>query len=123
MLCEECETPMQWRSTNTKTNISKFKCPHCGHVQVGENKVTYHVGLTVDEKQKRTPKYYHFKNGRWIVKKVKNHERLYVGTYGNEETAQKVVEEMKKCDWNPDMIPVIYEKLNIHKVNRSGVCT
>ena len=116
MYCEECQSVMHWRCTNQITQVSKFKCPQCGHVQTGilETKPVVSV---------EKPNYYHMKNGKWLVKKTKDHQMLYVGTYANEETAQKVVSEMIKCDWNLDMIPEIYEKLNIHKVNRSWVCT
>ena len=122
MKCEKCESVMQWRSTNTNTNLSKFKCPQCGHVQVGENDVTYHVGLKVEEKPKRIPKYYHCKDGRYIVKRRRNNKLLYAGAYGNEETAKKVVKELNKCDWNMDMLSVIYDKLNIQRVKRIWVC-
>ena len=117
MICEECESVMHWRCTNQITQISKFKCPVCGHVQTGKLEVK-----PVETVEKKVPNYYHMRNGSWVVKKTKNHERLYVGAYGNEETAQKVVQEMIKCDWDLNMIPEIYGKLNIHKVNRSWVC-
>ena len=118
MYCEECQSVMHWRCTNQITQVSKFKCPQCGHVQTGKLETKPLVIV-----EKKYPNYYHMKNGKWIVKKTKDHQMLYVGTYGDEETAKRVVSEMIKCDWNLDMIPVIYEKLNIHKVNRSWVCT
>ena len=122
MKCEECNCVMQWRSTNKVTNLSKFKCPNCGHVQIGENKVTYHVGLPVEEKPKRVPKYYHCKDGRYIVKRRINKKLLYAGSYADEETAKKVVKELNECDWDLNMMEKIYEKLNITKVKRIWVC-
>jgi len=121
MKCEKCETVMQWRSTNQITHLSKFKCPRCGNVQIGENEVKYPVTEVI--KEAKIPNFYHNKNGKYIVKRRRNHQLLYAGTYANEETAQKVVEELNKCDWDLDMIPAIYKKLNIRKVNRSWVCT
>ena len=116
MICEECESVMHWRCTNQITHIAKYKCPICGNVQTGPD--TYKEPVA----EKKIPNYYHIRNDRWKVTKTINKEKVYVGTYGNEETAKKVVEEMIKCDWNLDMIPTIYDKLNIHKVNRSWVC-
>ena len=116
MICEECESVMQWRSTNQITNIAKYKCPHCGHVQLGESELK---PLTDEPK---IPNYYHLKNGRWIVKKTQNHKLIYVGTFGNEETAKRVVKEMIKNDWDKKMVPQVYVKLNIQRVDRAWVC-
>ena len=117
MYCEDCGGVMDWRCTNQITNVSKFKCRNCGHIQTGELK------LKPVNDEKKEPKFYCLNNhGSWIVKKRKNNERLYAGAYSDEETAKKVVAEMVKCDWDLDMLPVIRTRLNIHRVGRSWVC-
>ena len=60
MICEDCGVSMQWRCTDNITRVSKFKCPNCGHVQMGK--------LDMKPIVEHNPKYYHEKNGAWIVK-------------------------------------------------------
>lgn len=115
MLCEECQGKMQWRSTNTVTHLSKFKCPNCGHVQLA-------VVEFNPKDSKVKPRYYYEKDGKWIVRRKHDHQHKYVGTYANEETARKVVEKMNACDWDLDEIPRIYNELGIHRVNYTWVC-
>ena len=115
MYCDECGDVMRWRCTDNITEVSKFKCPNCGHVQTGKLK-------KVEPKPPREPNYYYEKNGKWFVKKVINHQKVYVGCFADEETAKLVVDGMKKVDWNKSMIPSVFKSLGIHKVKRSWVC-
>ena len=117
MYCEKCDSAMQWRSTNQITHLAKYKCPQCGHIQTELQEVKMPVAV-----EPKTHNYYHLRNGRWIVKKTKDHKMIYVGTFGNEETAKRVVKEMIKCDWDKGKVPEVYEKLNIHRVDRAWVC-
>ena len=120
MICEECETPMHWRCTNQITSIAKYKCPVCGHVQTEKIEP---VKPTKEAVEKPKPKYYYkTTKGSYIVRKDISKQKLHIGTFGDEETAQKVVDEMIKCNWNMDMVPSIREKLNIHRVGRSWFC-
>ena len=111
MYCEKCGEPMQWRATNTVTQMAKYKCPICGNVQTElfEKKPEYHY----------EPNYYFYRNGAYIVKKTTDGEPCYVGTFRTEELARKVVAKMKEYDWKPDMIPQCFADLGIHKVGRS----
>ena len=115
MICEDCGVSMQWRCTDNITKVSKFKCPNCGHVQMGKLDMKPIV-------EHNNPKYYHEKNGAWIVKRTINHKYLYVGSFANEETAKRVVQKMEEVDWDKSMIPSVFSSLGIHKVNRSWVC-
>ena len=115
MICEDCGNSMLWRCTDNITNVSKFKCPVCGNIQSG-------VMERVKPRPKPEPNYYYLKNGKWAVKKVINHQTVFVGTFADEETAKKVVDGMKKVEWDKSMIPSVFESLGIHKVNRSWVC-
>ena len=117
MLCENCNKPMQWRSTNTETHIAKYKCPHCGQVQTITVEI-YEPPIV----EKKPPKNYYCRNGSFVVRKRKEGKQHYIGTFGNEETAKKVVAEMVKCDWDKNMLPVIYSRLNIHREGKSWVC-
>ena len=74
--------------------------------------------------KKSKPRFYHkTSKDTYIVRKEIGKQKLHIGTFGDEETAQKVVDEMVKCDWNMDMVPTIREKLNIHRVGRSWFCS
>ena len=110
MYCEECGTAMHWRCTDNITNVSKFKCPNCGHVQTGKLKRV--------EVSKHEPKYYCQKNGRWVVRKVTNYQTLYVGCFADEETAKRVVDSMKKANWDENVIPDVFRSLGIHKYSK-----
>ncbi len=114
MYCEECGNVMQWRSTNHITNISKFKCLHCGHVD-------YDI-IEVKPYKEYVPKYYHYNGTSWIVKRTINYEKVYVGAFATESIAQRVVEAMAKIAWDKDNIPIDFEELGIHKDNRRWVC-
>ena len=116
MYCEERGDVMLWRCTDNITNISKFKCPNCGRIQTGELK-------KVEPKPPREPNYYYArKDGKWIVQKTINHKKLSLGGFTDEETAKRVVDGMKKVNWDKSMVPVVFESLGIHKVKRSWVC-
>ena len=118
MFCEECGESMQWRSTNLETHIAKYKCPHCGNVQ------TCADDYKKVEWKPRAAKYYYVKDGKYVVRghRVKGSSQPYIGTYANEETAKQVVEKMKECSWNKELLPLIYDELGIRKVGRSWVC-
>ena len=127
MKCEECNCVMQWRSTNKVTNLSKFKCPNCGHVQIGENKVTYHVGLPVEEKPKRVPKYYHCKDGRYIVKRRINKKLLYAGSYADEAGSDIVIitsifEIMSGISYNITVFKFIERDICFSLLIDSSIC-
>ena len=87
MICEECESVMHWRCTNQITHIAKYKCPECGNVQTGPD--TYKEPVA----EKKIPNYYHIRNDRWKVTKTINKEKIYVGTYADEETAKLLSSE------------------------------
>ena len=115
MYCEECGDVMMWRCTDNITEVSKFKCPNCGHIQTGKLE-------KVEPKPPREPNYCFSYKGKWIVKKTINHQEIYVGCFADEKTAKLVVDGMKKVDWKKDLIPSVFESLGIHKVKRSWVC-
>ena len=116
MYCDECGDVMRWRCTNNITNVSKFKCPRCGNVQTGMLK-------KVNPLPKREPNYYYArKDGKWMVQKTINHKKLSLGGFADEETAKRVVDGMKKVNWEKSLVPMVFESLGIHKVKRSWVC-
>ena len=115
MFCDECGSPMQWRCTDTRTNIAKYKCPDCGRVQKAPDDYKEPVVEVRDIKN------YYFNRNRFIVRRVVDGKHCYIGCYGNEDTAKKVVEKMDEYDWDKSMVPQVYEELNIKKVNKSWV--
>ena len=70
-------------------------------------------------KPKYQPKYYYFARdvNKFIVKKNyyidKKEVVVYFGRYDNEKVAQKVVEELKKVDWDKNELPNIKKKLGL----------
>lgn len=114
MKCD-CGMSMQWRCTDTKTNIAKYKCPQCGNIV----KVFDEYKPPVVEKFE--PKYHFFRNGRFIVRKKVDGKFKYIGTYADEETADKVVAKMKEYDWDTNMLPRVYDELHMQKINRLWV--
>ena len=116
MYCSECGGLMQWRCTNTLTGMAKYKCQDCGNVI--EEADDYKPPIV----EKFEPKYHYFKNGRFIVRKKIDGKFEYIGSYLDEETADKVVEKMKEYDWDKDMLPRVYDELGMHQVNRLWVC-
>ena len=63
----------------------------------------------------KVPKYYdRVKTSHGIVyrvgKKVNGKEEHY-GQYKDEDTAKKIVDELKKVDWNKELLPRIKEKI------------
>ena len=115
MICE-CGARLQWRCTDTKTKMAKYKCPQCGEVVLAEDKwKPVHV-------EHREPKYYYFSKGRFNVQRKMNGGCVGFGCYGNEETAKKVVDKLKECDWDKSQLLRIYDELHIERVNRSWVC-
>ena len=116
MYCELCGSSMQWRSTNQLNNVAKFKCPRCGNVQSGLDDYEPIV------KEKFTPKHYYFHDGRFVVRKVIDGKHRYIGAFGNEETAKKVVDKMDEYGWDKSMRRQVYEELGMHRVNNAWVC-
>ena len=116
MYCSRCDSIMQWRCTDNHTHIAKYKCPECGNI----------VEVLDDYKppivEKFEPKYHYFKNGRFIVRKKIDGKFEYIGSYLDEETADKVVEKMKEYDWDKAMLPRVYDELGMHHINRLWVC-
>ena len=118
MYCSECGETMQWRCTNTETGVAKYKCPSCGNVQLGED------DYKVPDKEPRIPKHYYLKDGRYVVRKFSGaeHKNLYIGSYADERTAQKVVEKMNEYDWDKSKLSLVHDELNIKRVNRTWAC-
>ena len=119
MYCEECGDVMVWRCTNQITSMSKFKCRNCGNVQ--EEKVELKPPAP---RVARVPKYYYCKNGKYIVRanRTGTNSQTYIGTYEDEETAKKVVDKLKACNWDKECLPSIHKELGIEKINRRWVC-
>lgn len=119
--CKECGKTMQWRSTNNNTRIAKYKCLHCGNVQTGEDE--YKI-ITKEPSLQEAPKYYYVKDGKYVVRgsRANSNCQEYIGTYANEETAKRVVDKMKECSWDKELLPLIYAELGIQKVGRTWVC-
>ena len=105
MHCEECGASMVWRCTNTNTNIAKYKCPRCGSIKEVIDDYKHFVIET------RKPKYYHICKGRYVVHKVIEGKNIYFGSFGDEETAQKIVDRLKACDWDKDLMPLIRDEV------------
>lgn len=53
---------------------------------------------------KKEPKYYNKHNGRYKVNKTVNGQTIYYGTYDTEEEAQRIVELLKKNQWNKECL-------------------
>lgn len=111
MKCDVCGGALQWRSTNTRNRLGKYKCKECGHIQYMLDK------WRPPEVVKIVPCYYYVKDGKYIVR----YKSKYYASYENEETAKLVVEELKKRDWDKEQLPSIHEFLNIVKRNRRWV--
>ena len=115
MICE-CGARMQWRCTDTKTKIAKYKCPSCGR-----------VATCVDtwkpvKDEKRICKYFYInKKGMFVINKRIQGNSHYFGSYGNEETARSVISKLKECDWDKSMVPVILDELCIDRVKGTWV--
>ena len=104
MYCEECGGSMLWRCTDTRTNISKFKCSLCGHIQSG----------VLDIKPplpKPKPKYYYLSKGKYYVKRTINRQLIWVGVFEDEENAKKAVCMMEEHGWDKSMVPRVKECL------------
>ena len=43
MFCDECGDVMVWRCTDNLTEVSKFKCPNCGHKEKRKLSINYQV--------------------------------------------------------------------------------
>ena len=105
MYCDVCGASMQWRSTNKRTGLAKYKCLDCGNVQVGEDENKAIVRVP------REPKYYYLNNGRYIIHKVIDGRNLYYGCYYTEESAKEVVERLKSVGWDKSLLPSIKEEV------------
>ena len=116
MICESCGNRMQWRCTSKKDTYAKYKCPHCGEILLVKD-----TWEPIPE-EPYEPKYYYYANGRFNVQKKLNGERIGYGCYSDEETAKKVVDKLKECDWDKSQLLRIYDELHIERVNRSWVC-
>lgn len=71
-------------------------------------------------KEKHQPKYYYYDrlhNKYVIVKRYyvnKEHIVIYYGRYDKEETAQMIVEELKKVDWDKKQLNDIKKRLEVY---------
>ena len=111
--CTKCGGVMVWRSTNNITRLSKWKCRDCGHIStmvLPEPEPVVNVPVI--------PNYYYQRDGKYIVRKKRNNETVYVGAFQSEDMAKEVVEGMKSVDWNKTLIPEVLKGLGIGKVNR-----
>ncbi|MBP5423472.1 MAG: hypothetical protein J6Y78_13640 [Paludibacteraceae bacterium] len=115
MYCEKCDGVMQWRCTNTRTGVAKYKCTCCGNIV---EKVDDYKPPIVE---KFEPKYHFVRNGRFIVRKKIDGKFKYIGSYLDEETADKVVEKMKEYDWDTSMLRQVYTELGMHREKRLWV--
>ena len=113
MICKDCGARMQWRCTNLKTKMAKYKCPHCGLVEIVED----------DWKpvESRKPKHYYLKQGRYIVRRWMDGKYTHIGSYVDEETAKKVVDKMIEYDWDKSMVPQAHKELGIDRVKGTWV--
>jgi len=116
MYCSECGGSMQWRSTNHKTNMAKYKCRSCGNIMEQMDDYKPPVNEIFE------PKHYSFYRGKFTIHKTINGVHRSFGTYAEEETAKKVVAKLKECGWDKSLLPQVYEELGIRKVNRVWVC-
>ena len=114
--CEECGETMQWRCTNQETGVAKYKCPTCGNVQCGPDEWKEPVVKV------NMPKHYYKRENCYIVRRIRNGKHQYIGCYGNEETAKKVVDKMNEIDWDKSKLSLVHNELNIKRINRSWVC-
>ena len=114
MYCDDCGASMVWRCTDNNTNISKFKCPQCGRIQVG--KLDVKPVLPRPE-----PKYYYMGRGKYIVNKKVDGKDCYVGSFDDEETAKLVVASMNKVGWDKSNRPSVFKELGIFKFKGSWV--
>lgn len=106
MYCEDCGAPMHWRCTDNETNVSKFKCPHCGRVQLG----------VLDLKPpmpKREPKFYYHAGDKYYVKRTINYDVILVGGFRDEETAIRVRDGMNRVGWDKTRIPEVIAECTI----------
>ena len=75
-------------------------------------------------KKKKVPKnYYYRKNtGNYVVTKRitinKEVKTIYYGTYKNEEECVKIINELKKVNWDKKELPNIKKKLGISNVKK-----
>ena len=113
MKCDVCGGVMVWRCTNTNTRLSKWKCKGCGHIHSMVLPEPKNTGFV-----KPTPKYYFQDGDKFIVKKKRNYQTIYIGKFNTEEMAKKVVKGMLEVDWDKDLIPEVFNALGIVKVNR-----
>ena len=116
MICEKCGHSMQWRCTDTRTRLAKYKCLGCGELIIVED------DYEAPEIPVRVPKYYYCSKGRFIVHKKIDGKFVNFGTYADEETAKAVVDKMKEFDWDKDMLHRVYDELGMKYVNRLWVC-
>lgn len=114
MICN-CGRKMQWRCTDNVTHIAKFKCPGCGRIV--EKLDDYEPPVP----EVHVPKHYYTVNNRFVVRHMSNGKHEYIGCYGDEYTAQRVVEKMLDCDWDKSHLDSIHEELGIRKVDGVGM--
>lgn len=60
-------------------------------------------------------KNYSYRDGAWNISKIINGKSLFYGRYKTENDAQKVVIELRKCDWDKNQLPKILKELGIEK--------
>ena len=69
-----------------------------------------------ENKKPRAVKYYcRTRNGYFIVEKWDKSRIVYYGAYRDEVTAKKVVEELKKVDWDKKELSAIKKRLGVKK--------
>lgn len=64
------------------------------------------------------PKHYHYDSSheKYVVTKSIKGQLHYYGRYKDEETAQYVVAQLKKVNWDKDVVPLLQEYLKIFGV-------
>ena len=55
--------------------------------------------------------YFHSKSNKWVVQKQMNGKKIFFGKYDTEETAQRIVKELKQCDWDKNQLQEIQKRI------------
>lgn len=131
MKCEKCGMTAQWRSTNTITNMVKYKCPNCSNVFVVPkvDEVVHNYELTAYEKMlenKSKPTHIRVtRQGTYNIRKYNSNKKYEesFGTYKDRSIAEAVVNKLEEVGWDKNNLYDIYTELGIRKEGRHWVWT
>ena len=90
--CSECGDVMVWRCTNNVTQMSKWKCKSCGHVQMEKQKPIRRL--------RKQPKHYGYCGSSYQVRKRINGTQYYLASFKSEALAKKFVALMRASEWD-----------------------